>query len=210
MGKCPSCSKQVDPRWNVCPWCGNDLGENPPVVRSHAEPVSFSNASNRGLLRQPWVWILVAAGAIGFTAIGLAQEDSTSGQPAGIARVLGDSSQGTDNTPNPGAIVETTTTTEAPTPTITATQPPATSTTQPPPTPTSITATTIAKPRGTADDRDADGCHDSYEGRCVPPDVSDVDCAGGSGNGPYYTRRVTVVGYDEYGLDRDKDGIGCE
>jgi hypothetical protein len=40
--------------------------------------------------------------------------------------------------------------------------------------------------------------------------VSDVDCAGGSGDGPYYVGRVTVVGYDEYGLDRDGDGVGCE
>ena len=40
--------------------------------------------------------------------------------------------------------------------------------------------------------------------------VSDYDCAAGSGNGPYYTGRVRVIGYDEYGLDRDGDGIGCE
>ena len=53
-------------------------------------------------------------------------------------------------------------------------------------------------------------CHPSYVGECVPVGVSDVDCAGGSGDGPYYVGRVTVVGWDEYGLDRDKDGIGCE
>jgi hypothetical protein len=44
----------------------------------------------------------------------------------------------------------------------------------------------------------------------VPVGVSDVDCAGGSGDGPYYTGRVKVVGPDVYGLDRDGDGIGCE
>lgn len=54
------------------------------------------------------------------------------------------------------------------------------------------------------------GCHPSYTGECVPVGVSDVDCAGGSGDGPYYVGRVTVVGPDEYGLDRDNDGIGCE
>jgi micrococcal nuclease len=53
-------------------------------------------------------------------------------------------------------------------------------------------------------------CHPSYVGQCVPIGVSDVDCRGGSGNGPYYTGRVQVVGYDEYGLDGDNDGIGCE
>jgi hypothetical protein len=52
------------------------------------------------------------------------------------------------------------------------------------------------------------GCHPNYSG-CVPI-ASDVDCAGGSGNGPAYTGRVTVLGPDVYGLDRDGDGIGCE
>ncbi|MFI1240726.1 hypothetical protein [Nocardia salmonicida] len=51
-------------------------------------------------------------------------------------------------------------------------------------------------------------CHGSYT-PCLPV-VSDVDCEGGSGNGPVYTGRVTVIGPDEYGLDRDGDGIGCE
>ena len=54
------------------------------------------------------------------------------------------------------------------------------------------------------------GCHPSYEGACVPADASDVDCAGGSGNGPAYVGRVSVVGPDVYDLDRDGDGVGCE
>ena len=53
-----------------------------------------------------------------------------------------------------------------------------------------------------------EGCHPSYV-PCVPI-VSDVDCAGGSGNAPVTTGRVTVVGPDVYDLDRDGDGIGCE
>ncbi|HEY5889757.1 MAG TPA: lamin tail domain-containing protein [Acidimicrobiia bacterium] len=53
------------------------------------------------------------------------------------------------------------------------------------------------------------GCHPSYTGQCVPVGVSDVDCAGGSGDGPEYTGRVTVVGPDDYKLDNDGDGIGC-
>lgn len=53
-------------------------------------------------------------------------------------------------------------------------------------------------------------CHPSYEGRCVPY-ASDVDCAGGGGNGPEYVRGpVRVVGPDVYDLDRDGDGIACE
>lgn len=52
-------------------------------------------------------------------------------------------------------------------------------------------------------------CDPNYE-PCVPV-ASDVDCAGGSGNGPAYVRGpVRVVGRDIYGLDRDNDGIGCE
>lgn len=57
----------------------------------------------------------------------------------------------------------------------------------------------------------AQRCHPSYEGACVPPDASDVDCAGGSGDGPEYVRGpIHVVGPDVYRLDRDGDGIACE
>lgn len=56
----------------------------------------------------------------------------------------------------------------------------------------------------------AQECHPSYEGACVPI-ASDVDCAGGSGNGPAYVRGpVRVVGPDVYDLDRDGDGRACE
>jgi len=53
------------------------------------------------------------------------------------------------------------------------------------------------------------GCDPNYSG-CVPI-ASDVDCAGGSGNGPAYVRGpVQVIGRDIYGLDADHDGVGCE
>jgi hypothetical protein len=52
-------------------------------------------------------------------------------------------------------------------------------------------------------------CDPNYSG-CVPID-SDVDCSGGSGNGPsYVSGPVRVIGSDIYGLDNDNDGIGCE
>lgn len=55
-----------------------------------------------------------------------------------------------------------------------------------------------------------DDCDPNYQGRCVPI-ASDVDCAGGSGNGPAYVRGpVYVVGSDIYDLDRNNDGVGCE
>jgi hypothetical protein len=56
---------------------------------------------------------------------------------------------------------------------------------------------------------ESSGCDPNYSG-CVPI-ASDVDCSGGSGNGPEYVAGpVEVIGSDIYGLDRDHDGIGCE
>lgn len=67
--------------------------------------------------------------------------------------------------------------------------------------PTSPTATVAKKHR----------CDRNYSGRCLRPNVSDYDCAGGSGNGPYYVRGpFRVVGTDHYGLDSDHDGTACE
>ncbi|GIG90309.1 G5 domain-containing protein [Plantactinospora endophytica] len=52
-------------------------------------------------------------------------------------------------------------------------------------------------------------CDPNYGG-CVPI-ASDVDCAGGSGNGPaYVSGPVRVIGEDIYDLDRDGDGYGCD
>lgn len=53
-------------------------------------------------------------------------------------------------------------------------------------------------------------CDPNYSGACVPI-ASDVDCAGGSGNGPAYVAGpVRVVGTDIYHLDSNGNGIGCE
>ena len=53
-------------------------------------------------------------------------------------------------------------------------------------------------------------CDSNYSGACVPV-ASDVDCGGGSGNGPEYLyETATVVGSDIYDLDRDGDGLACE
>lgn len=53
-------------------------------------------------------------------------------------------------------------------------------------------------------------CDPNYSGACVPI-TSDVDCAGGSGNGPGYVQGpVRVTGSDIYDLDRDGDGIACD
>jgi resuscitation-promoting factor RpfB len=46
--------------------------------------------------------------------------------------------------------------------------------------------------------REESNCDPNYSGACVPI-ASDVDCAGGSGNGPaYVSGPVYVIGYDKY------------
>jgi len=74
-----------------------------------------------------------------------------------------------------------------------------TGTRQPPPPPAPVP---LVQPAG--------DCHGSYAGVCVPI-ASDVDCAGGSGDGPAYVRGpLQVVGNDVCDLDRDGDGIACD
>jgi hypothetical protein len=58
-------------------------------------------------------------------------------------------------------------------------------------------------------------CDPNYAGSCVPNVwPADVDCAGGSGDGPYYTdgtQSFEVIGTDRYGLDtNDQDTLACE
>lgn len=68
---------------------------------------------------------------------------------------------------------------------------------------------TFVKSNANTTSRSTASCNSNYSG-CVPI-ASDVDCAGGSGDGPKYVRGpIRVTGYDVYGLDRDNDGIACE
>jgi hypothetical protein len=56
------------------------------------------------------------------------------------------------------------------------------------------------------------GCTPAYR-PCIPNRASDVDCYGGTGNGPRYTRPGVVYrvwGSDRYRLDADNDHRGCE
>lgn len=106
-----------------------------------------------------------------------------------------------------------TTTASTTTTTTTSTTAPSTTTTAKPMTTTTAkraagTTTTTRKPASSASSR----CHTSYTRTCIPPDVSDADCAGGSGNGPHYVYEedIGVVGPDVFDLDRDGDGLGCD
>lgn len=94
----------------------------------------------------------------------------------------------------------TTTTTTSVTTTTTMATPPTTPTPPVPP-PTAPYVSTVPAPPA--------GCDPNYT-PCVPV-ASDVDCAGGSGNGPaYVSGPVQVVGTDIYDLDHDDNGTGCE
>jgi hypothetical protein len=110
-------------------------------------------------------------------------------------------------TERPSTTVErvTTTTTTAP-PATTTTAPPTTTTTAPPPPPPPPPPPDPAPPPPPPPP--PNDCHPSYD-PCLPI-VSDVDCVGGSGDGPVYTGTVNVIGPDEYDLDRDGDGVGCD
>lgn len=118
----------------------------------------------------------------------------------------------------------TTTTTVEPTTTTTTTTAPTTMTAAPTTT-TTAAPVSAAKPTTTTTKRvvatttttakaatSSSGCHSSYTRTCIPPNVSDADCAGGSGNGPHYVYEdnIGVVGPDVFDLDRDGDGVGCE
>ena len=81
---------------------------------------------------------------------------------------------------------------------VVAKAPPPPPTTKPPPPP----------PPPTAPSQD---CDPSYPDVCLDPNAEDYDCAGGSGNGPRYVEGpLRVRPPDQFDLDRDGDGIGCE
>jgi hypothetical protein len=75
---------------------------------------------------------------------------------------------------------------------------------------TSIVGGAVAASAGSQDGRVR--CTPGYR-PCIPNRPSDVDCYGGSGNGPRYTQpgvEYRVTGSDRYYLDSDNDGWGCE
>ena len=54
-------------------------------------------------------------------------------------------------------------------------------------------------------------CDPSYPDVCIPIGAADYDCVGGSGDGPsYIAGPIRVLPPDPHGLDRDRDGWGCE
>ncbi len=58
----------------------------------------------------------------------------------------------------------------------------------------------------------AQACNPHYAGTCIPQGVFDADCAGGGGDGPFFVQEkgFHVIGSDEFGLDPNNNGLGCE
>jgi hypothetical protein len=142
---------------------------------------------------KPWYrrwWAITIGGLLTLFVAGGLFGDDTGFAPTDAPTIEGSSeSESTEAT-----------TTSAPPPirTATAAPPKVTATAAPP------SRTTTAAPSPP----DEPECHPSYT-PCVEI-ASDVDCEGGSGDGPGYTGRVLIIGPDEYDLDRNGDGIGCE
>lgn len=91
-----------------------------------------------------------------------------------------------------------------PTPTPVPTPPPT-------PVPTAVPIAPVAPPPPPAATAVPANCHTSYLDACLLVGAGDYDCAGGSGNGPnYIAGPIRVVGWDEFGLDGNGDGVGCE
>jgi len=76
------------------------------------------------------------------------------------------------------------------------------------PAPITLPPTEAPTPAPTAPPQAA--CHSSTRVLALIRMRATTTCAGGSGNGPYYTGPVRVVGADVFDLDRDGDGNGCE
>lgn len=172
--------------------------EEPPTVVVPAVVPAPAKAPESTFTKHRKAWVVAAAVAAVLFFAAIANNDD---EPA---------------TSSPAADETTFTTTEPPTSTTT------TTTTPPPPPPTTTTVVQQPPPPQTTEQQPAPPppvaeepapqkeCDPNYTG-CVPISSDDVDCAGGSGNGPEYAEGpVDVIGSDIYGLDHDKDGVACE
>jgi hypothetical protein len=175
----------------------------------------FWQAASAGPVSKPVIvgrWMRshkIATGVIAFVAIAVisaAVSPADHSKSAATATML--SSAGSHTTPSPTPSPVPTVAEAQPTPEATP-EPTPEATPQPTPEPTpDPTPVPTSKPKPKPAPQSSK-CDPNYSG-CVPI-ASDVDCAGGSGNGPAYVQGpVRVTGDDIYGLDSDHDGIGCE
>jgi hypothetical protein len=185
-----------------------------PLPPSPVPPPPEHGGPRRGRRRVMWagaaaVGVLVFLGAVGNgadtpppTTITAAAANppaapaptSTSPAPAGSARAAAAATDDAVVAPAERATTRTTTRTQAAKP------PPRTTTAKPAPRSTTTEPSTATRTVEPAPARQA-ACHPSYS-PCLPVG-RDLDC-------PEIDGPVTVTGRDEYGLDRDGDGTGCD
>lgn len=209
--------------WDGQQWTTHVRHPLPPGQASQPPPPNLAVQPRRstgvpGGWRRPRVLVPAAAGFLALVGIAAAvspppdTEVVAGSDSSAVTEPEAPSSTVTTAAPTTTAATEAPTTVpvteEAPTATVAPTTTAAPTTTRPPTTkrPTAAAPATTAaiKPLVGGD------CNPSYSGACVP-NASDVDCAGGEGNGPAFVQGpVRVVGSDPYRLDADNDGIGCE
>lgn len=150
--------------------------------------------------RKAWIVAAAVAAVLFFAAIGNGDDEPSTSSPA-----ADETTMTTTEVPTSTTTTTTTTTTTPPPP------PPTTTTVAQPPPPVRTTEQQPAPPPPPVAEEPAprQGCDPNYTG-CVPI-ASDVDCEGGSGNGPAYADGpVDVIGEDIYDLDSNNDGVACE
>ncbi|NUT45966.1 MAG: hypothetical protein HOV94_01420 [Saccharothrix sp.] len=182
------------------------------VLHLPHDPSAFA-ARPKHHSRRP-LWIAGAAAVALFVIIGSIVDQQPANKPAALL---------TTSAPAPTTAEPTTTTTTTTTPTTTTTTPTTVAAPVPPPEPQPSPEPVPAPipepspapnpvpppPPSPVAQQPAPKCHPSYD-PCVPI-ADDVDCAGGKGDGPeFVSGPIKVIGPDEYKLDSDKDGIGCE
>ena len=237
---CPLCGAARLGDKRFCASCGNDYGEvldfsnrdveptaAAPTVRfaggpeaAHAPPNFWQRRSRRGKTSIVGISAVLALAFIANLNGSASADEPSDSSPAGASIAADEELATAEPTERP-----TPTPTERPTPEVTEKPTPAPTvkptpvptpvptavpTPRPTPVPTAV-PTPVPAPVLTVAPPPPPSCHGSYQGGCLIPGIGDYDCAGGSGNGPnYIAGPIYVVGYDEFDLDRDGDGVGCE
>jgi len=172
----------------------------PPQWSSPVPPAPRRVASHR-----PW-WIAAAVVAVLFVGALASNDDEPSTSNTASDLATSTTAPATTTTPRATTAAPTTTTAAPITTTAEAPAPPPPAQ-QAVPKPVPVPAKPAPAPKPPPQPQPQ--CDPNYSG-CVPI-ASDVDCAGGSGNGPAYVAGpIRVIGSDIYGLDNDNDGVACE
>lgn len=176
------------------------------------QPATPRRANTFTAHRPAWIAAAVLAvlliGAVATTTSNTKNASSPATSRPTISLDTSSSAPTSTTTPAPVTTTEPTTTQPTTPPPPAEVAPPARPPVVQPPAPKPVTKTQTPPP-APPKPQPQPKCDPNYTG-CVPV-ASDVDCLGGSGNGPAYVAGpIQVIGSDIYGLDADHDGIACE